>query len=415
MADVYAQTSGNWSDPATWSGGVLPGENDVAVANGFIVTVDQDVTVQRIRNNLGTTGGNFEISSVGAGVTRNFITTNGITSSDVGANDILLISSNGGVVNLGSSSIQVSAGFNILRITGVGVRVISTGNISSSNSTAVNISSICEVQFNDLSYSSSSFAVSASVAPAESYPDYSRGKLIFRNVSNSSNFGGRTLSISGPIDCTVLNVTGSLGSNSSSETISLSNNASLTVLENVVAGNGTSSAIVIAGNSGSGVVDVQGSVTASSTSRAIYVSNNNSANFQVRVGGPIIDSPTRKAIFSPILTTYNEEGRQISWTVYDTSGSPVVLKNYHTESPEPSNVRKGVAYGTNNQIIGTMEVPHPNSVSLGVPVDGTTGNAILTGDEVLNSEIAPGVPIKTRINNVATISSTGEQLKAGVS
>jgi hypothetical protein len=50
-----------------------------------------------------------------------------------------------------------------------------------------------------------------------------------------------------------------------------------------------------------------------------------------------------------------------------------------------------------------------------VPVDGELGTAVLTGDAVFESEIAPGVPIKTRINNIATISSTGEQLKAGLS
>jgi hypothetical protein len=394
---------------------VLPGENDVAIANGFIVTVDQDVIVQSIRNNLGTTGGRFEISSLSNNASRNFITTAGISSVRVGAADILTISANGGTVNLGSSSITQSSTLNLLTISGVGVKVISTGNISSTNSTALTISSVCEVRFNDLSYSGASFCVAVDIFSNATYPDYSRGKLIFRNVSNSSNFGGTTLRLSGPVDCRVLNVTGALQSNSSSTTVSVGQNASLTVLENVVAGNGTSSAISITGNSGSGVVDVEGSVTASNTSRAIYVSNNNNALFQVRVKGPIIDSPTRKAVFSPALTIYGGEGLQTSWTVYDTLGNPVVLKNYHEESPEPSNVRRGVVYGPNNQIVGTMEVPHPNSVSLGVPIDDTTGNAILSGEDVLNSEIAPGVPIKTRINNIATISSTGEQLKAGLS
>jgi hypothetical protein len=415
MADIFAQASGNWSDTATWSGGVLPSENDVAIANGFIVTVDQDVLVQSIRNNLGTTGGMFEISSLSSGASRNFITTNGISSVRVGASDILTISANGGTVNLGSSPITQTSSFNLLRISGVGVKVISTGNISSTNGTIVSITSVCEAEFGNLSYSGGSTGVSVFIPITATYPNYSRGKLVLGNISSSSPFGGQALNLTGPVDCTALSVAGSTSSNPSSNTVIISQNASLTVLGNVVAGNGTSSAISISGNAGFGVVDVKGSVAASNASRAIYVSSNNNALSKIRVRGPIIDTPTRQAIFSPTLTIYGGEGLQTSWTVYDTLGNPVVLKNYHEESPEPSNVRRGAVYGPNNQIVGTMEVPHPNSVSLGVPIDDTTGNAILSGEDVLNSEIAPGVPIKTRINNIATISSTGEQLKAGLS
>jgi hypothetical protein len=411
MANIFAQQSGNWSATSTWQGGVLPGPNDVAIANGFTVTVDQDITVQRIRNNLGTTGGFFQITTVGGGVTRNFITTNGITSDDVGANDILLISANGGVINLGSSSIQVFSNFSILRITGRDLEVISTGNISSTNAKALTIDTpTCDVQFNDVSYSGSSFCVQLFASNLTGR----RGKITFRNVSNSAAFGGTTISLSGSVDCTVLNVTASLQTNPSSTTISVSNNASLTVLGNVTAGNGTSNAIALNGNAGQSFIDVRGSVTASATRRAIYISNNNGAISSLRVSGPIVNSAFRQAIFSPILDISGGAGVQTSWTLFNTLGNPVVLRSHHTGSPEPSNVRKGVSYGPNNQIVGTMEVPAPQSVSLGVPVDGAVGSAVLSGDDVLNSEIAPGVAIKTRINNIATVSSTGEQLKAAL-
>jgi len=51
MANIATQASGNWSNPATWSGGVLPGVNDVAQAlTGHTVTIDQNVSVQSLSN-----------------------------------------------------------------------------------------------------------------------------------------------------------------------------------------------------------------------------------------------------------------------------------------------------------------------------------------------------------------------------
>jgi hypothetical protein len=135
-----------------------------------------------------------------------------------------------------------------------------------------------------------------------------------------------------------------------------------------------------------------------------------------RFRGPIVNNLKKPALDVLSLLMYNNnQGLQTSITVYDTLNNPVELKNYHVGSPEPQKVRDGVVYGPNNQLVGIMKVPDPNSVSVGVPVDGEFGTAVLTGQAVFESEIAPGVPIKTRINNIATISSTGEQLKAGLS
>lgn len=67
MAERYAVASGNWSALATWDGGAsLPGAGDDVYANGFLVTIDQDVTVLSLRNMAGTTaaaGGRFIVST----------------------------------------------------------------------------------------------------------------------------------------------------------------------------------------------------------------------------------------------------------------------------------------------------------------------------------------------------------------
>lgn len=43
MALIKAQASGNWSSTGTWSGGVVPSANDTVYANGFTVTINQNI------------------------------------------------------------------------------------------------------------------------------------------------------------------------------------------------------------------------------------------------------------------------------------------------------------------------------------------------------------------------------------
>jgi hypothetical protein len=50
MALRIAVASGNWSNPATWNGGVLPGPDDVVASNNFTVTINQDVNIDTLTN-----------------------------------------------------------------------------------------------------------------------------------------------------------------------------------------------------------------------------------------------------------------------------------------------------------------------------------------------------------------------------
>lgn len=98
MAERWAVGSGNWSNVATWDGGVaLPTTGDQVHANGFTVTIDQNVTVGWLSTRAGTTpvaGGTFQITS-GAW----------IVTADVyaGSEHCLQISSSGGAKLVGNS------------------------------------------------------------------------------------------------------------------------------------------------------------------------------------------------------------------------------------------------------------------------------------------------------------------------
>lgn len=43
MAVIKAQASGNWNSSATWSGGIIPSLNDTVYANGFNITINQNI------------------------------------------------------------------------------------------------------------------------------------------------------------------------------------------------------------------------------------------------------------------------------------------------------------------------------------------------------------------------------------
>jgi len=60
MAVITAAGNGNWSVGGTWNGGVAPSTGDTADANGFSITLDQDVTCDLLRNNA-STGGAFVV------------------------------------------------------------------------------------------------------------------------------------------------------------------------------------------------------------------------------------------------------------------------------------------------------------------------------------------------------------------
>lgn len=81
MANRYATKSGNWSDVTVWDGGItLPGVGDVVRPNGYGVTVDQDITVDTLRNDAASpanAGGYFVVSSMPTGrkITANLVAT----------------------------------------------------------------------------------------------------------------------------------------------------------------------------------------------------------------------------------------------------------------------------------------------------------------------------------------------------
>jgi hypothetical protein len=423
MAVIKAANAGNWSSPATWTGGVLPGPNDTAVANNKIITIDQDISVEYLDNttlSASTAGGYFLISSIPGGVTRNVYVSGGIGNvvgthiggSLAGNEGLLLITAPSGRINLGSTNAKggssssytaiyvrpTGVAGDTLTITGTGTFTSGTGSSTSGLNVGNNDRGICIVDIGDV-YGSS--ATSAGVA----FYGGIGSVITCNNLYGGSS--GPALTVGSLVTASVNNVTATgfaaaLTTNGDSSTI--------IVRGDVLGSNTNSNGYGVRISNNRCILDCQGGVTAGTQAPALYELNFSATT---RVRGPILNNGAIPAIGSRSYIITGGDTLQTTFTAYDTLGNPVTAKKYHDGSPPPEKVRKGVLYGPNNQFVGLIAVPHPNSVSVGTPVDGTVGNAVLTGDNVLEAEVASETSIKTRINNLATISSTGQQLEIG--
>jgi hypothetical protein len=94
-------------------------------------------------------------------------------------------------------------------------------------------------------------------------------------------------------------------------------------------------------------------------------------------------------------------------TLYDAA--------YPITYPAESNVRSGSLYGATNQLSGSMIIPAVSNVRFGVPVDNTTGSAILTPQDILNyatQNLTGSNTIGARLKNIATVQTTAATIAA---
>jgi hypothetical protein len=156
-------------------------------------------------------------------------------------------------------------------------------------------------------------------------------------------------------DTGTVTVTGivSAGAIASSHGIQNNSTGSVTVVGEVIATNGANG---INSTNTSSVVRVSGSMTYSANGTLPIMANRFFLN----------------ATPSQARTRYALNG---SSTYFDMSGADVAAAG----GVATSNVRAGVTYAG---LTGTLAVPPAASVSLGVPVDNTTGTAVLTGSDM---------------------------------
>jgi len=121
MAVITAAQTGNWSNTATWTGGVKPGVGDTAQTGNFFVTIDEDITVATLEP---TGTGRFDVVAGGRTINANVIM-NGTSS----LGGFRVLNNDGGVVILNGN---VSGGASqrcAVRTSGNGTLIIN-GNVT---------------------------------------------------------------------------------------------------------------------------------------------------------------------------------------------------------------------------------------------------------------------------------------------
>jgi hypothetical protein len=335
MATITSAASGNWSNTATWVGGVVPtSADDVLIASGHVVILDVDATIQYIRGAAATNNW-LEIQT-----SRTFTCTSAITP---------------GIINKG-----VVSGGGLVRITGTNITVNITSSFYYSNvntSYGLAISSICTVNINGniISTGGSSTGVRACIFVNSFCVINFFGSLSDTAATGSSGVYGILNSTAA---CTI-NVVGDVTSYFSNAINALSTTV-VNVTGNVIAG--SNPAIL------NGVVTVNGTITASLNANALNV---NKCSFM----GISTDSNDYSAIWSPLIKLIGTT--ELRFKNDSNSDNFAYTPGVALGNPTPSDVRDGTSYAS-GALTGTLKVPPTSAVSVGVPVDNTIGTGIFT-------------------------------------
>jgi hypothetical protein len=419
MATIVSAATGNFSAGATWVGGVVPTVGDVAqVAATHVVTIDVNTTCDAVES-LNTSGyfvlpdGVTLTAEVRGGATaaNNFVLQySGTTSATITGNVSLTQNTNSAIVvrHSGTGTLNVTGNVTCaigqpdagqILVSAAGTLIL-IGNISRTNG------------------SSNAYGVRLSGSGSVA--------TITGNIGASSGLGTDLRLESGATATLNGNILGNSGVNSASSVVVLAG-ASLTVNGDVTGGSvqsnserpGINSAgyTVVNGNVTGGTVNFgygiygTGTVNSSNNNGRIVVNGNlygtvalavlQSSNNTLLVNGNIYDEASgiqatsggRVRISDP--ATNSKSVRTGAYTFTGTSlnnGTEVVLVDNSTTVNE-ADVRDGTSYAANTKT-GTLAVPPASAVSVGVPVDNTTGTAAVTAADfatLVGAQIAAAV------------------------
>jgi hypothetical protein len=442
MATRWAVASGNWSSNATWNGGAsIPSAGDTVYANGQNVTINQNVNIGGA-NNASVNAGSFIIGSryVITFLGSTNFTSIGASSNTVGVVFVATGVGTGTGVALEQGSINTSAIASIPIAAGGSFTLASTytltadiyagttaGLIFSANSPAV-ASVVGSVTSSN---NAGSHGISITGTGTLNVTGYVRGTGGGAGAVGINNASSGTLNLTGNasggtstntygvanastgVVIMVGNAFAVASTNSSASTTNLST-GSFTITGNLIAGNNNSPA---GSNQGAGTFTVIGNVTASTSSGGFTSQNNTATN---RVSGSSFDSANGftavncQRLFLNTSVTNGEIRRSLN-------GSSTFQSFYTADysgfgQPAIANVRSGVTYAA-GALTGTAAIPAAGSVALGVPVDATTGTAVLTAANVQTALTSQGLTTAraTNLDNLdATITSRSTLTKSDV-
>jgi hypothetical protein len=470
MAVYRAISDGNWSNLAIWEDNStssfipstqLPGVNDDVYPNGFIVQLNQTISVKSLRAAPITgvvVGGRFELSD-----SYNITTTDGIFTRTVnGAANVItdatvyikspvttVINSNiNGSGNTGrcvvtcDSTSHITINGNLTCAAGASAyclwvqadnsTIIINGNLFG-GSGASGISVRTTQLDNNITINGNLTGGTGTLSRALLVQNNGNGNITItgnlRGGGGSGTGNGAEIITNG-----LINITGNILSSPSTglaHTLLIGvGNPIVTILGNIEGGSaalGNNGVNIVSTNTGS--ITIIGNITAQ-TGAAI---NNLSTNTQLFINGNVFASSANAGVINQSLMYFDGNATNVLsymainslrmvWEIDSNSFWKFLAHNSSTEKflygagfntghPNESDTREGVIYGPNNELEGELIVPDPSNVRKGVPTDNTVGTADLTAQDFLDALTNSPDDIAVRLRNVATVQTTGDQIQ----
>ena len=423
MPNRWPINSGSWSSASIWSGSLIPTASDDVFLNNQTVTLDQTVTVRSIRNTA--TG------SAIAGGLLNIYSDYNITCTTTQSIDVGGLDSNGATVtggfikyyNTGSITITahlVAARNTLENVNGGIINIIGDVRLPSNavqscrtitNTSNGNISILGNVLNGTLTTSNNIAILNSSNGSIIVVGNVTGGNngtsaLALSNNLNGTititgNVIGGSQSLPGGVTATAyginnasigtINITGNVtggpqsavGTNTTPYGIVNASLGTINVTGNINGGTSLNSPGVF--STTAGIINVIGQLQATTTSNSVSSTSTTATNIFT---GPFINSGSRNAIYCYNIQMYDDVTTRYMIGVSGSNDTITLFSpDQVTGVPSGSNVRAGVIYGPGNELTGSMNVPHPNSVSWGVAVDQTTGSALVKPEDIWNVAI----------------------------
>jgi hypothetical protein len=426
MATITSAQSGDFSNSATWVGGVVPTVGDTArVVAGHIVTIDTNTTCDAIEN-LNTTG--YFLLPNGITLTANV--QGGSTS-----NGTLQLAS--GAVSTIVGNVTASQGVNgawVILLNQANLSLTIVGNVSTppgnrnyairATTAATNL--ILDITGNITGVGQNTTEGTAWISSPTCTITVTGN--IQGSISNSGwpgiNFGQGTLTLTGNIitgagigiystgASSTITITGNIEGNSAASSGVNATGASsiITVTGNITGGTGTS-AFGISSTGASSLINAVGTATAAAIS-SNAISSTATTNGVVFSGNMISSPqgalPVRANVFRLLDTNLSGITQYADDSAFPT-GSLVtrVSADLVQGMPSASDVRFETLYGVDNTLEGTLHMPTSGAVAFSVPVDDTVGVLATNASEIAD-EIVNRLLLVTEENNIVTVPySTG--------
>jgi hypothetical protein len=411
MPNRWPITSGNWSNAAIWSGSLIPTASDDVFTNNQVITIDQNIAVRSLQNGAtgsAVAGGWYAISSSIA-ITASIGLLTGTAVASIIANGMIQVVTTGSVVISGSITRQSNSGAGVLT------------NFNTANITILgNVQGPGQLIFNGpaiLNRSSGTITVignlqGGSTSGNHAIQNNTNGIINVTGNVNGGDTGGATTNGIYNFGPGTVNVTGNVFAGATVSNfygINNVNNGTINVTGNVFASGSTLGIL----NNSTGVINVIGSLNASTSANAIQSTSTTATNV---FSGPFINSGSRNAIYCYNVRLYDDVTTRYTIGVSGSANTiSLVSPDQVTGVPSGSDVRFGTTYGPGAELTGSMQVPNPQSVSVGVAVDNTVGTAIAKPEDLWNyavTSLTASNSIGQRLASTATSASTAAIITA---